>query len=161
MGKAKPSKKITNPGGGADFKVNPFADLKSMINVTPSPATSGTQPPPTSSPTPISQEQRLSQADQELLKAFGDVADIEIKSCGKVIKKLPKVSFRKEKKGHGGKTVIVVSGLSNLNLEEQMNLCKLLKKGLGTGAYFEDDRLFIQGDQEQRVADWFEKHKEW
>lgn len=152
MGQSKPRKKLENPGGGADFKVDPFANLKSMINLAPEPQKSE---PKTQEKTAIPEEQaRLSKADRELLKVFENAEFPDLSQP----KKMPKVNFRRERKGHGGKTVIIVRGLSGLSVEEQMELCQQIKKGLGTGASFEEDELIVRGDQEQRVRDWFVKN---
>ncbi len=61
----------------------------------------------------------------------------------------PKVVVRKEKKGHGGKTVTIVSGVLPSALDE---VCKLLKSKLGCGARVEGDDVVIQGDLSDRVA---------
>ena len=64
----------------------------------------------------------------------------------------PKVVVRRERKGHGGKTVTVVTGVSS----GHERLAKLLRKQLGTGTRVDDDTLVLQGDQRERAARWFE-----
>lgn len=60
-----------------------------------------------------------------------------------------KVVVRKEKKGHGGKTVTVVSGVLPRAHDE---LCGVLKKSLGTGARVDGDDIVVQGDLADRVV---------
>ncbi len=60
----------------------------------------------------------------------------------------PKVVVRKEKKGHGGKTVTVVSGVLPAHLD---NICGALKTKLGSGARIEGDDIVVQGDLVDRV----------
>jgi len=59
-----------------------------------------------------------------------------------------KVVVRLERKGHGGKTVTVVSGVLPSARDEVMGE---LKKKLGTGARADDDDIVVQGDVVDRV----------
>jgi len=63
-----------------------------------------------------------------------------------------KVIVRKERKGHGGRTITRVSGV----LSGHDELARLLKKQLGVGVRAEDETLILQGDQRERVARWLE-----
>jgi translation initiation factor 1 len=60
----------------------------------------------------------------------------------------PKVVVRKEKKGHGGKTVTLVSGVLPAHLE---HICSALKTKLGSGARIDGDDIVVQGDLVDRV----------
>lgn len=60
----------------------------------------------------------------------------------------PRVVVRKEKKGHGGKTVTVVSGVLAAHLDD---ICGALKTKLGSGARIEGDDIVVQGDLVDRV----------
>lgn len=60
----------------------------------------------------------------------------------------PKVVVRKEKKGHGGKTVTVVSGVLPAHLDD---ICGALKTKLGSGARIDGDDIVVQGDLVERV----------
>lgn len=60
----------------------------------------------------------------------------------------PKVVVRKEKKGHGGKTVTVVSGVLAPHLDD---ICGALKTKLGSGARIDGDDIVVQGDLVERV----------
>lgn len=60
-----------------------------------------------------------------------------------------KLVVRKERKGHGGKTVTVVQGLPDDDA-----LLAELKRALGTGARREGDDVVVQGDVCERVRDW-------
>ena len=59
--------------------------------------------------------------------------------------------LHREKKGRGGKTVIVVQNLV-LSVEDGKALCKHLKKKLGCGGSFKEGVLEIQGDRRYDVA---------
>jgi translation initiation factor 1 len=60
----------------------------------------------------------------------------------------PKVVVRKEKKGHGGKTVTVVSGVLPAHVDD---ICGALKTKLGSGARIEGDDIVVQGDLVERI----------
>jgi translation initiation factor 1 (eIF-1/SUI1) len=60
----------------------------------------------------------------------------------------PKVVVRKEKKGHGGKTATVVSGVLPAHLDD---ICGALKTKLGSGARIDGDDIVVQGDVVDRV----------
>jgi translation initiation factor 1 len=59
-----------------------------------------------------------------------------------------KVVVRLERKGHGGKTVTVVSGVLSSARDDVMGE---LKKKLGTGARDDGDDIVVQGDVVDRV----------
>ena len=63
----------------------------------------------------------------------------------------PEVLVQRERKGRGGKGVIMVLGL---NRPDREILVQAAKKALGTGARIEGDDLVIQGDQADRVLGW-------
>ncbi len=65
-----------------------------------------------------------------------------------------KLVVRRERKGHGGKTVVVVSGLATALREPVM---RGLKKALGCGAHVADAEVIVQGDNAPRVAEWLAK----
>jgi translation initiation factor 1 len=67
-----------------------------------------------------------------------------------------KVVVRRERKGHGGKTVTRVEGLAPLGAAVD-DLAKRLKKALGCGATVEDGAVLVQGDQVDRVAEWLQR----
>lgn len=62
-----------------------------------------------------------------------------------------KLVCRRQRKGHGGKTVTIVEGLASDQLE---TLAKQARKALGRGARVEGEELVIAGAQHQQVADW-------
>lgn len=66
-----------------------------------------------------------------------------------------KLVVRRERKGHGGKTVLVVSGLPPALREPVM---RGLKRALGCGAHVADADVVVQGDNAPRVAEWLGKH---
>ena len=140
-------KKLTpqSPSGKAVPWNNPFAGLKLDL-----PKENLPPPPP---PSPEEQKrQALSAEDQKLLTAFGG----ETLAVGSdtPTRKGPKISFNLQRKGKGGKTVTLVFGLKDLELEAQMALGTQLQKALGIGARFEDGVLQLQGDQRERARQW-------
>lgn len=58
-----------------------------------------------------------------------------------------RVILRRQKKGHGGKTVTRIEGLANDDA-----LVARIKTGLGTGARKDGDDLIVQGDQRERLS---------
>ena len=64
-----------------------------------------------------------------------------------------KAVVRREKKGHGGKCVTIVEGIPSADLG---SLATEFKRSLGTGARIEGDRVVIQGDLVDRVAEFLE-----
>ena len=57
-----------------------------------------------------------------------------------------------ERKGRGGKTVSVVSGVMSHDAGKQA-LLKLLKTKLGTGGTLKDDAIEIQGDHRDQIVE--------
>lgn len=57
-----------------------------------------------------------------------------------------------ERKGRGGKTVSVVSGVMSHEAGKQA-LLKLLKTRLGTGGTLKDDAIEIQGDHRDQIVE--------
>ncbi len=68
-----------------------------------------------------------------------------------------KVVARRERKGHGGKTVTRVEGLAALGAAGVDDVARRLRKALGCGATVEGDDVLVQGDQVDRVAEWLER----
>jgi translation initiation factor 1 len=73
-------------------------------------------------------------------------AGSDLARCGRIV-------VRRERKGHGGKTVTVVAGLG-LAAPELERLARALRRALGCGAGVDGDRLVVQGDQTPRVQAW-------
>lgn len=67
----------------------------------------------------------------------------------------PKLVIRRERKGHGGKTVVIVSGIPEALLDP---VARALKRALGCGAHTDATAVIIHGDNAPRVADWLTKH---
>jgi len=61
-------------------------------------------------------------------------------------------TIRRERKGRGGKTVTLVSGLQ-LRPEELQALGKQLRQACGTGGTVKDGAIEIQGDHRDKVAE--------
>ena len=65
----------------------------------------------------------------------------------------PRVVLRMERKGHGGKTVTVLTGFE-APPEALKALCKRLKKKLGCGARVVEGDVVLQGDLRDRARAW-------
>ncbi len=65
-----------------------------------------------------------------------------------------KVVVRVQRKGHGGKTVTAVEGLSGASEADLEDLCKQLKKAMGCGARVEGGAVVVQGDLRDRLVPW-------
>lgn len=59
--------------------------------------------------------------------------------------------IQRERKGRGGKTVTVVSGLQ-LTPEDLAALAKRLKAVCGSGGTVKDGQIEVQGDHRERIA---------
>lgn len=64
-----------------------------------------------------------------------------------------KVVVRRERKGHGGKTVTVVDGLA-LPPADLESLARRMRKALGCGSWVEDGRVLLQGDRAPAAETW-------
>jgi translation initiation factor 1 len=62
------------------------------------------------------------------------------------------VRVGRERKGRGGKTVSIISGVMSRDAGQQA-LLKLLKGKLGTGGTLEDGVIIIQGDHRARIVE--------
>jgi len=63
-----------------------------------------------------------------------------------------KIVVRRERKGHGGKTVTRITGFRT-GPEAMESLARELAKRLGVGAKVEGEHLWVQGDQVERLQD--------
>lgn len=61
-----------------------------------------------------------------------------------------KIVVSKSRKGRGGKTVTLVTGLSGSS-DARRELARQLGKALGCGASVEDDAIVVQGEQTARI----------
>jgi translation initiation factor 1 len=66
---------------------------------------------------------------------------------------LPRVVLRMERKGHGGKTVTVLTGFE-APPGALKKLSRQLKKQMGCGARIMDSDVVLQGDLRERVRAW-------
>ena len=62
------------------------------------------------------------------------------------------VRVGRERKGRGGKTVSIITGVQSREAGQQA-LLKLLKGKLGTGGTLEDGAIIIQGDHRERIVE--------
>jgi len=68
--------------------------------------------------------------------------------CGRIV-------LRRERKGHGGKTVTVIDGLG-LPDRVLQDLARQLRKALGCGSSVDAGRLLLQGDLAARAETWLQ-----
>jgi translation initiation factor 1 len=68
-----------------------------------------------------------------------------------------KLVVRRERKGHGGKTVTVIDGLS-LPAAAVDALARAMRKALGCGSWVEDGRVVLQGDRAVTATAWLTRH---
>jgi translation initiation factor 1 len=64
-----------------------------------------------------------------------------------------KLVVRRERKGHGGKTVTLLQGVA-MPPGELADLARELGKALGTGARADGADIVISGDQSARIESW-------
>ena len=62
------------------------------------------------------------------------------------------VRVGRERKGRGGKTVSIITGVMSRETGRQA-LLKLLKNKLGTGGALEEGQIIIQGDHRERIVE--------
>ena len=79
-----------------------------------------------------------------------DQADRLLARAGKLV-------LRREKKGRGGKTVTLLSGLE-LHPAGYEEVAKALRKGLGCGSSVEAKTIVLQGDIQERAETWLRAH---
>ena len=68
-----------------------------------------------------------------------------------------KITLRRERKGHGGKTVTVVAGL-RLDARRLEAVALALRRALGAGVIVDGDLVLVQGDLVTRVQAWLAAH---
>jgi len=71
--------------------------------------------------------------------------------------KIGKIVVRRERKGRGGKTVTVVSGIERPPAELE-RIAKAMRKALGCGSIMEGPAIVLQGDIVPRVQTWLQSH---
>lgn len=69
----------------------------------------------------------------------------------------PKLVVRRERKGHGGKTVTRLEGVIGSTREREQAV-REIKRALGCGAVLEGSDVVVQGDQSERLVAFLEQH---
>ena len=112
------------------LKHNPFAALRPAGASTPPKATPESTPNSTPKPAPKS-----------------------ARPSPKPIASNERVTVRRERSGHGGKTVTIAEGpgFAGRKLDE---LAREIARGFGTGARVEGATIAVQGDQRERLVEW-------
>jgi translation initiation factor 1 (eIF-1/SUI1) len=67
------------------------------------------------------------------------------------------VIVRRERKGHGGKTVTVIDGLG-LSPAQLDAMARRMRKALGCGSWVDGGRVVLQGDVEPAAEAWLRRH---
>jgi translation initiation factor 1 len=81
-----------------------------------------------------------------------DAASVDLPSSGTFASK---VVLSRQRKGHGGKTVTVLSGVL-LSNEPRAEFMRELGKALGTNVRDHGDDIILAGDQRERAKPWLE-----
>ena len=68
-----------------------------------------------------------------------------------------KIVVRRERKGHGGKTVTVIDGLG-LSLAQLEAVARQMRKALGCGSWVDGGRVLLQGDFAPSAETWLRRH---
>lgn len=119
-----------------ELSYNPFSDL--VGKVSPS-------------------DEACSEENHSLSSLSEDTGPHEI-NPGRLLPLKSVISMRIERKGRGGKTVTVVMISPDPGKDRLKDLLRSLKRFLGCGASMENNFLCIQGDQRNRIAEWFYSH---
>lgn len=98
----------------------------------------------------------LAQRGEDSDPSVTDGKDNEKVSCNisKAKPMIDRVILRKERKGHGGKTVTVVE-IRPAGRTDLKEMAKRLKNALGCGGKVEGDLIVLQGDIATRVSEFF------
>ncbi len=117
----------------ASLVSNPFAGLASLSGALPS------EPEPEPARAPEQPEAATSDSGATPWEKPGALA-------GKLV-------IRRQRKGHGGKTITRVSGIS-LAAPELEQLARALRRELGCSGRVEGEDVILGGARQQQLADW-------
>ena len=67
-----------------------------------------------------------------------------------------RIKMNVSKKGRGGKTVTLCSGVECLDPNQRKDFSKLMSKALGTRVFWSEESLCVQGDLRDRLKTFFE-----
>lgn len=110
-------------------------------------------PPAAASPSLHSLAEALRAGGVEVREAAAAPAPTPAPSVERSLARSGKIVVRRERHGHGGKTVTVVAGIAlpPAKLEE---LAQRLRKALGCGSRVEGGQILLQGDRAPAVEVW-------
>ena len=99
----------------------------------------------------------------DLLKSKGFAASavtptpVKAPAGGIDLSKNAKIVVRRERKGRGGKTVTLVSGIERAPAQIE-EIARAMRKALGCGSTVEGNVIVIQGDIVPRAQAWLQDH---
>jgi len=131
-----------------EFKVNPFADLRTKLPELRRGTRPAASPPPAVGATAPAKP-RLDPEDQALLEAFKDAGSIALR-CGAPAVRIEVTPRR------GGLEVTRVRGLRGPDVLEQMQMTDDVRVRLGLRARFHEGVLEVDGNQSRRLASWLQ-----
>jgi translation initiation factor 1 len=71
--------------------------------------------------------------------------------------KVGKIAIRRERKGRGGKTVTIISGIQRPP-DQLERIAKEMRKALGCGSTIEEGTIVLLGDIAPRAHAWLQAH---
>ncbi len=117
----------------ASLVSNPFAGLAGLSSALPA------EPEPEPAPAPEEAEPAKTEVDESPWRSPGALA-------GKLV-------IRRQRKGHGGKTITRVSGISLAGAELEQ-LARALRREFGCSGRVEGEDIILGGARQQQLSDW-------
>ena len=150
MSRKKRTQALSGHAKPEEFQVNPFAELDLDLPDVPQEEFPKKNEESRKHPPAPEKRAELGAEDHQLLQAFQHEADVDAAMKGLTVR------LAVERKGRRGKTVTLLRGLEDLDVLEQMEICRELRCHLGTGGRFDEGVLELQGDQRRRAGDWLQ-----
>lgn len=144
-GKQRVSQRIAIDGAPAGLR-QPLAGLAGLRDLLPAGAPA--DPPPANVASPDA-------SPKDSAVAPSPAAGRDAAPRSDVYTRAARVVVRRERKGHGGKTITRIEGLAG-SARELEAAVRDVKRGLGCGATLESSDVLVQGDQSERVRAFLE-----